>query len=238
MGKNKLKRFEENLGFKNLFQPAFDEVFRNNFDGKGRWHKDVYQNENPLVLELGCGKGEYTIGLSGYYKNKNFLGIDIKGARLWRGAKTAVKEGITNAAFLRTRIEFINSFFEPDEVSEIWITFPDPQLKGSRIKKRLTSSRFLNSYRLFLKAGGIVHLKTDNVNLHRYTKALAEENGLEILTATENLYGTVHDDPILGIRTFYESQFLSKGLNITYLQFKIDGEKPIEEPQRFEEQFF
>ena len=238
MGKNKLMRFEENLGFKNLFQPDFEEVFRKDYSGKGKWLKEVFNNCNPLVLELGCGKGEYTIGLSRQYSEKNFLGIDIKGARLWRGAKTAVEEGIPNAAFLRTRIEFISSFFELNEVSEIWITFPDPQLKSARIKKRLTSSSFLNSYRTFLKPGGLVHLKTDNLNLHRYTKALAEENDLEILVATVDLYGTIQNDPILGIRTFYESQFLEKGMSITYLQFKIDGAKPIEEPQRFEEQFF
>ncbi len=230
-------RFEENLGFKNLFQPEFEEVFRKDYVGKGKWHKEVFENSNPLVLELGCGKGEYTVGLSRNFKDKNFLGIDIKGARLWRGAKTVAEEGIANAAFLRTRIEFINSFFDPNEVSEIWITFPDPQLKTARIKKRLTSSGFLNSYRAFLKPGGVVHLKTDNLNLHRYTKALAEENGLEIVVATEDLYKTVNDDPILGIRTFYESQFLEKGMSITYLQFKIDGQKPIEEPRQFEEQF-
>jgi len=230
-------RFEENLGFKNLFQPEFDEVFRRDYAGKGKWNEEVFQNGYPIVLELGCGKGEYTVGLSRRFKDKNFLGVDIKGARLWRGAKTIVEEGIANAAFLRTRIEFINSFFNPNEVSEIWITFPDPQLKATRIKKRLTSSRFLNSYRAFLKPGGVVHLKTDNLNLHRYTKALAEENGLEIFVATEDLYGSVKDDPILGIRTFYESQFLEKGMCITYLQFRIDGPKPIEEPRQFEEQF-
>lgn len=237
MGKNKLSKFEENLSFKNLVQPAFDDVFRHDHELKGNWHEKMFGNTNPLVLELGCGKGEYTVGLSRYFKDKNFLGIDIKGARMWRGAKTTNEEKITNAAFLRTRIEVINSFFAKDEVSEIWITFPDPQLKTGRIKKRLTASGFLNNYRTFLKPGGIVHLKTDNVNLHRYTKALAEENGLEILLVTEDLYGTVSNDPILGIRTYYESMFLEKGMTITYLRFKIDGSKPLVEPTQFEEQF-
>ncbi len=236
MGKNKLSKFKENLTFKNLVQPVFDDVFRNDHELKGKWHTNMFGNSNPIVLELGCGKGEYTVGLSRHFKDKNFLGIDIKGARLWRGAKTTTEENLSNAAFLRTRIEVIKSFFSGEEVSEIWITFPDPQLKTGRIKKRLTSSEFLNNYRNFLKSGGIVHLKTDNVNLHRYTKALAQENGLEILLATEDLYGTVSDDPILGIRTYYESMFLEKGMTITYLRFKIDGTKPIEEPIHFEEQ--
>lgn len=227
MGKNKLKRFEENDTFPNIIQPKFDEVFRKDHPIKGRWHETFFKNDKPIVLELGCGKGEYTIGLSRQYPEKNFIGVDIKGARIWRGAKTAVENSMENVAFVRTRIENITSFFAKDEVSEIWITFPDPQLKRINALKRLTSSVFLGMYKTILKPQGLIHLKTDSQELHQYTRSLAELNELKVHSCTNDLYSTVKDDPILSIRTFYEQQFLDQGKTITYISFELTNEKPL-----------
>lgn len=227
MGKNKLKRFEENDTFPNIIQPKFDEVFRKDHPIKGRWHETFFKNDKPIVLELGCGKGEYTIGLSRQYPEKNFIGVDIKGARIWRGAKTAVENSMENVAFVRTRIENITSFFAKDEVSEIWITFPDPQLKRINALKRLTSSVFLGMYKTILKPQGLIHLKTDSQELHQYTRLLAELNELKVHSCTNDLYSTVKDDPILSIRTFYEQQFLDQGKTITYISFELTNEKPL-----------
>jgi len=229
VGKNKLKRFTENTTFPNLIQPAFDEVFRTDHSLKGQWCKSFFKNEKPIVLELGCGKGEYTVGLAKMFPEKNFIGIDIKGARLWRGAKTAHEQGMPNVAFIRTRIDHIASFFGVDEVSEIWITFPDPQLKRINSMKRLTSSLFLERYKTFLKPQGLIHLKTDSMPLHRYTRSLTELNELKVHHSTEDLYGTMKEDPILAIKTFYEAQFLDKGMPITYICFELSNEKPIVE---------
>ncbi len=182
------------------------------------------------MLELGCGKGEYTIGLARKFKSNNFLGVDIKGARIWNGAKTSNQEHITNAAFLRTRIEFINAFFNPGEVQEIWLTFPDPQLKKRRNKKRLSGSLFLQKYQKFLADNGIIHLKTDNQVLYKYTLALAKLNDLEVLVATDDLYGSGITDEILDIRTFYEKQYLARGMPIHYLKFRLPNEKILHEP--------
>lgn len=226
MGKNKLKRFTENDTFPNLIQPKFNEVFRTEHSIKGQWNKTYFQNDKPIVLELGCGKGEYTVGLAKMFPDKNFIGVDIKGARLWRGAKTAFEQEMKNVAFVRTRIENITSFFGPNEVSEIWITFPDPQLKRINSLKRLTSSVFLSLYKTLLKPQGIIHLKTDSLPLHQYTRHLVELNELKVYSSTENLYGAVGDDPILGIKTFYEQQYLDKGLPITYISFELNNEKP------------
>jgi len=226
VAKNKLKRFEENTTFPNLIQPKFEEVFRNEHPIKGKWNESFFKNNKPIVLELGCGKGEYTVGLAKLFPEKNFIGIDIKGARLWRGAKTAHENGMANVAFVRTRIENITSFFGKDEVSEIWITFPDPQLKRINELKRLTSSVFLGLYKTFLKPQGLIHLKTDSLELHRYTRALIELNGLKVHTHTDDLYASVTDDPILSIRTFYEQQFLDRGLPITYICFELSNEQP------------
>lgn len=234
MGKNKLKRFAENETFKILVQPEFDEIFNNDHQLKGEWHSNFFGNSCPIVLELGCGRGEYTVALGQKYPEKNFIGIDIKGARLWRGAKTAVEDEMDNVGFIRTRIEFIKSFFAKNEVSEIWVTFPDPQLKKSRLKKRLTCSGFLNAYREFLKPDGIVHLKTDNQNLHFYTKKLLEENGMELLYATNDLYHSDIVDDILSVKTKYEQEYLAKGMPITYLKFRIKGDKPLVEPADIE----
>lgn len=224
MGKDKFKRFQENLTFKNLVQPEFDEIFRKDYKLKGHWHRDFFGNDNPIVLELGCGRGEYTVNLAERFPDKNFLGIDIKGARMWRGAKTATENNIANAGFLRTRIEFINSFFAKDEVAEIWITFPDPQLKKDRIKKRLTSPEFLTYYSDFIAIGGSVNLKTDSQHLHEYTKAVAECSDLSIESCCNDIYGTGFADDVLSIKTRYESLFLAEGLPITYLRF-VPGDK-------------
>lgn len=235
MGKNKLQRFAEMETFTNVVQPSLDEINNKDYHLKGRWSSDFFKNDKPIVLELGCGKGEYTLGLSKKYPEKNFLGIDIKGARIWAGAKEALRDNLTNAGFLRTRIEHINSFFIKDEISEIWITFPDPQEKRIRAKKRLTSSRFLPNYLKFLKPGGIIHLKTDNSILYDYTRRLAIHNHFDILLDTSDLYNSGLTDDILEIKTFYESQYLAQGIPIKYIKFVIPHQNEIVEPPEDEE---
>lgn len=230
MGKNKLRKFSENLSFSNLFQPPVSEIWNAAFPLKGQWHSSYFKNGNPIVLEVGCGKGEYTVNLARRFPGKNFIGIDIKGARLWTGAKTAFEEAMPNVAFIRTRIEFIRSFFAPGEVSEIWITFPDPQPRPSKALKRLSSSRFLGYYQQFLQPNGLVHLKTDSQGLFEYTRVLVEQNGLRVHACTSNLYGSGAADPILEIKTFYENQFLAMGKPITYLKFELSHE-PLREPE-------
>lgn len=228
MGKDKFKRFQENETFKCLYQPDFEEVFRVDHNMKGRWHKEHFGNSNPIVLELGCGRGEYTVELAKKYPGKNFIGVDIKGARMWRGAKTATEESIGNAAFLRTRIEFTESVFKKDEVSEIWITFPDPQIKKS--SKRLTSSYFLERYKSYLIDGGIIHLKTDSNFLHNYTLELVRHNSLELIEANNDIYGSGRADELLSIKTTYEKMFLKEGIKITYLSFRLKREANLTEP--------
>ena len=216
--------------FDNVFQPAFEEVFKRDFKLKGTWATRHFNNGHPIILELGCGKGEYTIGLAERFPEINFIGLDIKGARIWTGARKAYLERIPNVAFIRTRIEFVESFFGPDEVSEIWLTFPDPQLKKRRNKKRLTAARYLNSYRKFLKDEGLIHLKTDNPVLYGYTLELARYNGLRVEHATEDLYRSDNPGLVYSIQTFYEKQFIADGLKIHYLQFRLSHEKDILEP--------
>jgi tRNA (guanine-N7-)-methyltransferase len=228
MTKKKLQRFAEMETFTNVIQPEFDEVFGKDFRLKGSWNKDFFHNSNPVVLELGCGKGEYTTGLARLYPAKNFIGIDIKGSRMWKGARTAIREKLENVGFLRTRIELIGAFFGKGEIDEIWLTFPDPQLKKGR--KRLTAARFLNAYRMFLKDRGLIHLKTDNGVLYNYTLGLAKHNGLELLISTDDLYNAGIESDILAIKTFYEQQFLDQGMRINYLCFELPYEKNIEEP--------
>ncbi|MDR3133607.1 MAG: tRNA (guanosine(46)-N7)-methyltransferase TrmB [Prevotellaceae bacterium] len=228
MGKNKYKRFMENETFTLLFQPAFEAVFKNDFHLKGRWREAFFKNPHPVILELGCGRGEYTVELARRYPAKNFIGIDRKGARLWRGAKTATGEQLPNVAFIRTRIDFITSFFAPGEVDEIWITFPDPQ--PVRPRKRLTGGRFLARYAQFLKTGGNIHLKTDSQMLHEYTKAIIQHNGLPLLEANSDIYGTARADDILSIRTHYEELFLQQRLPITYCRFGLGDKTAFEEP--------
>ncbi len=223
MGKDKLRKFAENLTFENLVQPEFDEIFGRDHKLKGHWAADFFGNDKPIVLELGCGKGEYTVGMGAANPEKNFMGIDIKGARMWRGAKTATEMGLGNVGFLRTRIEFIGSFFAPGEIAEIWITFPDPQLKKGREKKRLTAPGFLDRYRAFLVPGGMVHLKTDSRELHDYTLEVVAEQGLELHCASADIYGEGLAEvySTLQIKTAYERRFLTEGKPITYLSISL-----------------
>lgn len=227
MGKNKLARWTELGSYDNVIQPEIGDVFANDHPIKGKWNERLFRNKNPIVLELGCGKGEYTVGLASNFPEKNYIGIDIKGARMWRGAKTANEQCLKNVAFLRTRIEFINSFFSSDEVDEIWITFPDPHPGGRNSNKRLTSPWFLNSYRNFLKNKGLVHLKTDNKELYDFTYKVMNCNSLEKILSTNDLYSEKSEN-ILSIRTHYENIFLKAGLKINYLSFRLEKEKIIE----------
>jgi len=224
VGKNKLARWNELETYKNVIQTDPGKAEIKDHPLKGKWNQELFQNNNPIVLELGCGKGEYTVGLATKFPEKNFIGVDIKGARMWRGAKTSNEQKLANTAFLRTRIEFIAYFFGEDEVDEIWVTFPDPHPGLRNAGKRLTSPPFLIRYRSFLKEKGLIHLKTDNIELHRYTFNMAARNSLEVITATEDLYSaseSIENVPrdILSIRTHYEKIFLGRGMKINYLCF-------------------
>ena len=220
--KNKLKRFRENEKFENVIQPSREELTDNLFELKGKWSQEFFKNDNPIVLELGCGKGEYTVELARQNPDKNFIGIDIKGARFWRGAKTAIEEELENVAFIRTQIELIEHVFAVNEVSEIWITFPDPQIKYKRTKHRLTNTEFLQRYKSILKEEGIMHLKTDSEFMHGYTLGLLHGEGHEIMYAHHDIYKNEYSPKeVTGIQTFYEKQYLEKGKPITYIQFKI-----------------
>lgn len=257
MGHDKLRKFAENETFTCLLQPDASLVLDKSGDPseglrlkdhpiKGRWNGEMFHNDHPIVLELGCGKGEYTIDLSRRFPECNYIGVDIKGARLWRGAKTATEQALPNVAFLRTRIEFIEAFFGPGEVSSIWLTFSDPQLKSEN--SRLTSPLFLERYRKFLKPGGVIHLKTDSRFLHEYSKAVALENGLTILASTTDLYNSGGEFPpetaanlgaeLFEVQTFYERMFLSQGYKITYLAFTIDHEGPYRHPSDFDSDYW
>ncbi len=220
MGHHKLQRFAENMTFDNLFQVSFEMLQKEGFQLRGKW-REHFGNDNPIVLELGCGKGDYTIALARIHPDRNYIGVDIKGARLWRGAKTAVEDKMGNVAFIRTRIELIEQFFAEGEVSEIWITFPDPQPK--KPLKRLTSPRFLNHYRTFLKPGGIMHLKTDSQELYDYSlnEVLLPES-LPVHYSTNDLYASDCDDEAKLTQTFYEKIWLAEGKTITYIRFSIN----------------
>ena len=255
MGHDKLRKFAENETFSCLLQPEASSVL-DKVEGsnsltlkehtiKGHWNERMFAAAQPIVLELGCGKGEYTIDLSRREPSLNYIGVDIKGARLWKGAKFATENHLPNVAFLRTRIEFIEAFFAPEEVSEIWLTFSDPQMKSENC--RLTSPLFLERYRKFLKMGGIVHLKTDSRFLYEYSKSVAEQNGLRILASTNDLYGTGRQDlsdcalrsvagesaidALFEVQTFYERMFTAQGYKFTYLSFVIDHEGPYLHPE-------
>ena len=195
---------------------------------KGKWRKEFFKNDRPIVLELGCGRGEYTVGLGKMFPDKNFIGVDIKGARMWTGATEALREEMKNVAFLRTNIEIIDRFFAEDEVSEIWLTFPDPQMK--KVTKRLTSTYFMDRYRKFLCSDGIVHLKTDSNFMFTYTKYMVEENRFPVEFMTEDLYHSTLVDEILDIKTYYEQQWLARGLNIKYIKFRLPKEGELKEP--------
>ncbi|MEM6686764.1 MAG: tRNA (guanosine(46)-N7)-methyltransferase TrmB [Bacteroidota bacterium] len=221
--KNKLKRFKENDTFSNVIQPTREEIVSEKFPYKGKWCQEFFKNDAPSVLELGCGKGEYSVALARKFPHKNFIGIDIKGARFWRGAKTAVEENLHNVAFIRTQIELIEGLFAENEVSEIWITFPDPQIKYKRTKHRLTNEAFLARYKKILTADGTVHLKTDSEFMHGYTLGLLHGAGHEVLYANHDVY-TNEGSPseVTEIQTFYESQYLEVNKAITYIHFKIN----------------
>ena len=220
--KNKLKRFKENETFSNVIQPSREDVLNNTLMLKGTWNRKFFKNENPIVLELGCGKGEYSVNLATMFPEKNFLGIDIKGARFWRGAKTALAEKINNVGFLRTQIELVDCIFDKNEVDEIWITFPDPQIKYKRTKHRMTNPDFLNKYKKILKPNGMVHLKTDSEYMHGYTLGLLEGLGLTIEYAHHDVYGTTNaPKEVTDIQTYYESQYLAINKKITYLRFNF-----------------
>ncbi len=230
MTKNKRERFAEMKSFPNVIEPEFRAIFNKDHGLKGKWHKEIFGNDHPLVLELGCGKGEYTVALARKNPEQNYIGIDIKGARMWRGAKTALEEDLSNTLFLRTRIDFITAYFAEDEISEIWITFPDPQPK--KAKKRLVSTRFLSYYQQFLKNYGTIHLKTDNTSLFQYTLNIIEENDLALIHLEEDIHGSekISLQAIRNIHTFYEKQFLEANKTIKYLAFKLDTGKILKEP--------
>ena len=233
MGKGKLQKFAEMETFSNVFQYPFSAIENVPFDMKGRWREMFFHNDNPIVLELGCGKGEYAVGLARMFPNVNFIGVDIKGARMWTGAKQALQEQLPNVAFLRTNIEIIDRFFGEDEVQEIWLPFSDPQMKNAR--KRLTSTYFLQRYRHFLNDKGLVHLKTDSNFLFTYTREMALHNGLTPEVCTEDLYNDSQLDEatmsILNIRTYYESMWLERGLNIRYMKFRLPKDGELSEPE-------
>lgn len=220
--KNKLKRFKENETFENVFQPTREEVTSGEFPLKGKWSSEFFKNDHPIIVELGCGKGEYSVGLAERYPEKNFIGIDVKGARFWRGAKTAVDSGMNNVAFIRTQIELLDFVFAENEIDEIWITFPDPQIKYKRTKHRMTNSEFLQLYKKVLKKDGVVNLKTDSEFMHGYTLGLLHGEGHEVLYANHNVYKNEGSPEIVtAIQTFYEKQYLEINKAITYIRFKI-----------------
>ena len=226
--KNKLARFAEMEVLPNVFQPRHTEIFRTDYTLKGKWGQEVFHNNHPIVLEIGCGKGEYTVELGKLYPEKNFIGLDIKGARMWKGAKTASEAGMQNVVFLRMYAEMLESVFATHEIAEIWITFPDPQMAKTR--KRLTGTRFLSLYQKILAPDALIHLKTDSPFLYTYTSELVKINHLKEFVNTADLYGCGLDDKILGIKTFYEKQWLSRGKQIKYLRFSLGSTVSFREP--------
>ena len=240
MSKGKLAKFADMASYPHVFEYPFSVVEDVPFDMRGRWREVFFKNDHPIVLELGCGRGEYAVGLARRYPDCNFIGVDIKGARMWSGATESLHEGLKNVAFLRTNIEIIDRFFAPGEVQEIWLTFSDPQMK--KPTKRLTSTFFLERYRHFLADGGIIHLKTDSNFLFTYTRYVVETNKLPMDVCTDDLYGNTqpisHEAPLLqpdqaldlSIRTYYEQQWLSRGLTIKYLRFRLPSQGLLVEP--------
>ena len=228
MGKGKLEKFADMASYPHVFEYPYSVADNVAFDMKGKWHEKFFGNARPFVLELGCGRGEYTVGLAQMFPDKNFIGVDIKGARMWTGATDALRSGMKNVAFLRTNIEIIDRFFAPEEVSEIWLTFSDPQMK--KATKRLTSTYFMERYRRFLKPDGIIHLKTDSNFMFTYTRYMIEENRFPVEFITEDLYHSDLVDDILGIKTYYEQQWLDRGLSIKYIKFRLPQAGELHEP--------
>lgn len=229
MGKNKLQKFSDMSAWSHVFECAGHDDRLADHPFKGQWCRAVFKNDNPLVLELGCGKGEYTVALAELYPHKNVIGIDIKGARMWTGAKIVHNKGLPNAVFLRTHIEYISRFFAQGEVAEIWLTFPDPQMK--KVRKRLTSTRFMQDYQRILQPEGVVHLKTDSAFMYRYTREMVALNNLPVVHDTDDLYHSGWNDPLLSIKTFYEHQWLMRGLTIKYIQFRLPTNVDWREPE-------
>jgi tRNA (guanine-N7-)-methyltransferase len=220
--KNKLKRFNQNLTFPNVIQPSREELIENKFSLKGNWRKDFFKNENSIVLELGCGKGEYSVYLAKENLHKNFIGIDLKGARLWAGAKESLTLELTNVAFIRAQIELVSDLFSENEIDEIWITFPDPQIKYKRTKHRLTNPQFLAKYKNILKPEGFIHLKTDSEYMHGYTLGLLQGMGIEVAYAHHDLYTNPYaPKEASAVQTYYEKIYLEENKPITYLKFKF-----------------
>ena len=230
MGKNKLAKFADMDVFPHVFQLSAHDLREGaGFEMKGKWNELFFKNNHPIVLELGCGKGEYTVGLGKLYPEKNFVGVDIKGARLWTGAKESFEKGMSNVAFLRTNIEMIHYFFSENEVSEIWLTFPDPQMK--KVTKRLTATNFMRLYQQFVKPNGLIHLKTDSNFMFTYTCAMVEANHYPVVFSNNDLYASNLQDSILGIKTYYEQQWLDRGLTIKYIQFVLENRLVFIEPE-------
>ena len=228
MSKGKLAKFADMAAYPHVFEYPFSVADEVPFEMKGRWNEQFFHNDHPIVLELGCGRGEYTVGLARLFPDKNFIGVDIKGARMWSGATESLHEGLKNVAFLRTNIEIIDRFFAPEEVDEIWLTFSDPQMK--KATKRLTSTYFMSRYRRFLTDNGLIHLKTDSNFMFTYTKYMVEHNHLPVEFSTDDLYHCGLVDNILSIRTYYEQQWLDRGLNIKYLKFHLPQDGELQEP--------
>ena len=228
MGKNKLSKFADLNTYEHVVQISYKKLQAEEFKYKGKWSEAFFGNSKPVILELGCGKGEYTVKLAQHFPEYNFIGIDIKGSRMWMGATNAIDLGLNNAGFLRTNIENLRMFFGDGEVSEIWLTFPDPQMKKAR--KRLTATNFIEKYRQLMVPNGIVHLKSDSNFMYKYTEAMVAENQFEVNRQTDDLYHSEFLDPVLSIQTFYEKQWLDRGLAIKYLSFRLNHQDPLREP--------
>lgn len=229
MGKNKLSKFADLNSYEHVIQASYKQVQTEGFQYQGKWSEKFFGNNNPVILELGCGKGEYAVKLAMHFPEFNFVGLDIKGARMWKGATRAKEKGLKNVGFLRTNIENIRMFFGENEVAEIWLTFPDPQMKRSR--KRMTATNFMDKYRPIMVPNGIIHLKTDSKFMYQYTEAMVAENEFEVIRKTEDLYHSELLDEILSIKTFYEKQWLDRGITIKYLSFKLSHQNQLREPE-------
>jgi tRNA (guanine-N7-)-methyltransferase len=229
VGKNKLSKFADLDTYEHVVQISYKNLLAEEFRYKGKWSEAFFGNKNPVILELGCGKGEYTVQLAQHFPEYNFLGLDIKGSRMWTGATQGIELGLKNVGFLRTNIENIDLFFAPEEVTEIWLTFPDPQMK--KLRKRLTAINFIGKYRHIMVSNGIIHLKSDSNFMHKYTEAMVAANRFEEIRKTEDLYNSPILDEVLSIKTYYERQWLDRGLSIKYLAFRLSHQEQLVEPE-------